>query len=82
MPGSIGKVVDVNTTASFTSATISIPYNESDLHGVSENDLKISMRANILSSSSMYRALTLLTMWSGAKLTTSQPMVSCPIHHT
>lgn len=41
MPGSIGKVIDVNTTAAFTSATISIPYNESDLRGASENDLKM-----------------------------------------
>lgn len=41
MPGSIGKVVDVNTTAAFTSATISIPYNETGLRGASENDLKM-----------------------------------------
>ena len=41
MPGSIGKVVDINTTAAFISATISIPYNESNLRGASENDLKM-----------------------------------------
>lgn len=41
MPGSIGRVVDINTTAAFTSATISIPYNESGLRGASENDLKM-----------------------------------------
>lgn len=41
MAGSTGNIVDVNTSSQFTSATITIPYNETDLNGASENDLKM-----------------------------------------
>ena len=41
MPGNIGKVFEIRTNSSFESVTIKIPYDESALGDIPENDLRI-----------------------------------------
>ena len=80
----LGSIVDINSISQFTSATISIPYNEAELGSISENDLKCTTSTRIItpSHSLMCRVWTLLIMWYGARQTISQYLVLSHIHHT
>ncbi len=75
MPGSIGKVVDINITSAFSQATVLIAYNDQTWAAPLRmtSGCTISTKATTQSYSLMCRAWTLPTMWYGQKQTTSPP---------